>query len=490
MTALWPRRVRSQSLLAWCLSALVGCSSYAQDARTPGARSRTQDAGQQPNVIIILADDMGYGDLSVQGSTHVSTPNIDSIAAHGVRFTDGYVAAPVCSPSRAGLLSGRYPQRFGHEFNPGGRPRPANPIFERLGLPTSQVLLPQLMKDAGYATSMVGKWHLGYAPQFLPQARGFDEYFGFLTGARNYIGTGAASDDGENFSTGGGLNSPIYRGTEPVTEDEYLTDAFGREAVDFIGRHRETPFFLYVAFNAVHAPLQAAPRYRISDIDDSRESIYAAMTVALDEAVGRILNTLGETKLSERTLVVFLSDNGGVFRPNQVNYADNGPLHAGKLFVHEGGTRIPFMMQWPGHIQEGAVYRQPVSSMDILPTVLDAARVTPPSDRPTDGVNLLPYLTGKKKGAPHEFLAWRLGRNHALRKGDWKFLQYGDNPPKLFNLAGDIGETKDLSLAYPDKLKELTKLYARWESEMIAPVYRVRDPIPVDFEGQRINLDL
>jgi arylsulfatase A-like enzyme len=489
-----------------CLWALGGCASNTRGVLSDSTRAPRSEAPQRPNVIVILADDLGYGDLTVQGNTHVSTPNIDSIAAHGVRFTNGYVAAPVCSPSRAGLLSGRYPQRFGHEFNPGGRPRATNPIFERLGLPTDQVLLPQLMKDAGYATGMVGKWHLGYAPQFLPQARGFDEFFGFLTGAHAYLGAEDASDDGElpaageapraaprnrirALLTAAGAN-PIYRGTEPVVENEYLTDAFGREAVDFIDRHQEKPFFLYVAFNAVHAPLQAAQRYldRVSGLDDPRET-YAAMTVALDDAVGRILTKLDDTKLTGRTVVVFLSDNGGVFRPNQRNYADNGPLHAGKLFVHEGGTRIPFMIQWPGHIEPGTVYRRPVSSMDILPTALAIARGTPPADRPMDGVDLLPYLSGKKKGAPHEFLAWRLGQNHALRKGDWKILQYGDNPAKLFNLKKDIGETKDLALASPKKLNELSRLYATWESEMIAPVYKAKTPIPLVYEGEQITLD-
>ncbi len=489
------RRTHTGAILGLLLCTLAGCATH----RTNLSVATPPGEVAHPNVILILADDMGYGDLSIQGNTLVSTPHIDSIAERGIRFTDGYVTAPVCSPSRAGLLSGRYPQRFGHEFNPGGRPRPSNPVYERLGLPTNQVLLPQLMKDLGYSTGLVGKWHLGYAPQFLPQSRGFDEYFGFLTGARNYIrpeGAGDAEEElvGEDTPparAGGGLGSPIFRGTEPVVEDEYLTDAFGREAVDFIQRHREKPFFLYVAFNAVHAPLQATQPYldRVANIEDRRKRTYAAMTIALDDAVGRILKTLDETQLSNRTLVIFLSDNGGVYRPDQPIFADNGPLRAGKLFVHEGGTRVPFLMQWPGHIDAGTVYRHPVSAMDVLPTVLGIAGGTPPPDRPMDGVNLLPYVTRQKRGTPHAFLAWRLGENRALRKGDWKFLQYGNNAPKLFNLADDIGEAKDLSRERPKKLKKLMQLYAQWESEMIAPVYRIREAIPLAYEGEQINLD-
>lgn len=458
---------------------------------------------QVPNVIFLLADDLGYGELSVHGNIHISTPNIDSIAAHGVRFTDAYVTAPVCSPSRAGLLSGRYQQRFGHEFNPTAVR--TDPNYDRLGLPTDQILLPRLMKDAGYVTGLVGKWHLGNAPHFWPQKRGFDQFFGFLGSQKPYAGggdieTGPDGLGGEvNAQPGTGIRAPggggkpnlIYVGYKLVEEGEYLTDAFAREAVAFIDQHQRKPFFLCVAFNAVHEPLQATQQYldRVSGIDDPREHTYAAMRIALDDAVGRILGKLEETNLTARTLVIFVSDNGGLFRVDQRNFADNTPLRAGKLFLHEGGTRVPFMMKWPGRIEAGSVYRTPVSSLDILPTAVSAARGTLPTDRPMDGVDLLPYLSGAKTGTPHDYLAWRMGRNRALRKGDWKFLQYGDNPPKLFNLADDIGESRNLSGEYPEKLTELKQLYARWESEMVAPAFVVNKPVPLDYEGERNIID-
>ncbi len=464
---------------AWAVA--VGCCLAAGTTRTATAREEavapTQD--RRPNVVVILADDLGYGDLGAQGNTSVPTPRIDSIATAGVRFTDGYVTAPVCSPSRAGLLSGRYQQRFGHEFNPGGPVDPSDEVYHRLGLPTDQVLLPKLMRDAGYATGMVGKWHLGYAPEFLPQARGFDEFFGFLSGAHSYVEAGPRT------------RSPILRGTAPVDEKEYLTDAFAREAAAFIERHKEQPFFLYVPFNAVHTPLEAVEKYldRVATIQEKNRRVYAAMTVAMDDGVGRILDALEKTGLETGTLVIFLSDNGGVWRPGATNYADNGPLQAGKLFMHEGGSRIPFMMRWPGVIPAGTVYSRPVSSMDILPTALAVAGGTQPEDRPMDGVNLLPYVRGEREGDPHQFLAWRLGRNHALRKGDWKILRYGPNPTRLFNLAQDIGENRNLAGENPEKLKELEDLYAAWESQTIAPVYKVKQPITFSYEGEQITLE-
>jgi arylsulfatase A-like enzyme len=406
-------------------------------------------APARPNIVFIAADDLGYAELGVQGCRDIPTPNIDSIAANGVRFTDGYVSCPVCSPTRAGWITGRYQQRFGHEFNPG----PAQQADPNFGLPLSEVTLANQLKAAGYATGIVGKWHLGYRPEFHPQKRGFDEFFGFLGGAHPYLPTPGAD--------------PILRGTQPVEEREYLTEAFAREALDFIGRHRNQPFFLYLSFNAVHAPLQATEKYlaRFSQIQDQRRRTFAAMLSAMDDAVGQVLQRLREYKLEDNTLVVFISDNGG---PTNNTSSRNDPLRGYKGQVLEGGIRVPFLMQWKARLPKGLVYREPVISLDIFPTVVAAAGASLPAN-PLDGVNLLPYLTGQSKGAPHHALYWRFGAQAAIRKGPWKMVRLADGQPQLYNLAEDIGESRDLASAQPAKLKELREDWEAWNRQLSPP---------------------
>ena len=406
-------------------------------------------APARPNIVFIAADDLGYAELGVQGCRDIPTPNIDSIAASGVRFTDGYVSCPVCSPTRAGWITGRYQQRFGHEFNPG----PAQQADPNFGLPLSEVTLANQLKAAGYATGIVGKWHLGYRPEFHPQKRGFDEFFGFLGGAHPYLPTLGAD--------------PILRGTQPVEEREYLTEAFAREALDFIERHRNQPFFLYLSFNAVHAPLQATEKYlaRFSQTQDQRRRTFAAMLSAMDDAVGRVLQRLREHKLEDNTLVVFISDNGG---PTNNTSSRNDPLRGYKGQVLEGGIRVPFLMQWKARLPKGLVYREPVISLDIFPTVVAAAGASLPAN-PLDGVNLLPYLTGQSKGAPHHALYWRFGAQAAIRKGPWKMVRLADGQPQLYNLAEDIGESRDLASAQPAKLKELLEDWEAWNRQLSPP---------------------
>ena len=271
-----------------------------------------QGASQRPNILLIVGDDMGYADVGVHGCKDIPTPHIDSIAKNGVRCSSGYVSGPYCSPTRAALLTGRYQQRFGHEFNP-GPPVEAN---IGVGLSLKEKTLADRLKDAGYATALVGKWHLGHDKKFHPLNRGFQEYFGFLGGAHSY--TNAKADG----------NNPVMRGFDVIDEKEYLTDAFAREALAFIDRNKSKPFFLYLAFNAVHAPLQAPPKYRdrFADITDQRRRTYAAMMSAMDDAIGRVLGTLKENKLEENTLVFFISDNGGP----PVNGSTNGTLRGYK----------------------------------------------------------------------------------------------------------------------------------------------------------------
>lgn len=412
-------------------------------------------ARRPPNILVIVADDLGYGDLGCHGGKDIPTPNIDSIAASGVRCTSGYVSGPYCSPTRAGLLTGRYQQRYGHEFNPG----PPSDANVEVGLSLAETTLADRLKAAGYATGMVGKWHLGHAEKFNPVNRGFQEYFGFLGGAHAYHPGGKAD----------GANS-IMRGTKPVEEPEYLTDAFGREAVAYIDRHQKDPFFLYLTFNAVHTPMQAPPKVLerfAAGIADEKRRTYAAMLASMDDAVGAVLAKLRATGLEEQTLIFFVSDNGG---PTGANASRNTPLSGNKSSTWEGGIRVPFLMQWKGTLPAGKVYEQPVIQLDIHPTALAAAGAPMPAEKPLDGVDLLPFLSGKKEGAPHAALFWRFGDQTAVRAGNFKLLgQKGAQ--QLFDLSADIGETKDLSAQQPEKLKELKAAYDAWNAGLVAPAW-------------------
>lgn len=408
------------------------------------------EPGRKPNIVLIVADDLGYGELGIQGCKDIPTPNIDAIAAGGVRFTDGYVSCPVCSPTRAGLMTGRYQQRFGHEFNPG----PAEAADSAFGLAADEQTLAERLKEAGYATCMVGKWHLGYRPECRPTRRGFDEFFGFLGGAHPYVAARLAG-------------AQIMRGDEVVTERQYLTDAFAREAVAAVDQHRDHPFFLYLPFNAVHAPLQAPPRYqqRFAAIQDPKRRTFAAMQAAMDDAVGRVLDRLREHGLERDTLLFFISDNGG---PTAQTSSGNGPLRGFKAQVLEGGIRVPFMVRWPGRLPEGKVYDKPVISLDIHATALAAAGIRKKPEKPLDGVNLLPALSGKGGREPHKALFWRFGAQSAVRMGDWKMVeQQGET--RLYNLKDDIHEDRDLSADNPRKLKELQKAYEAWDRQLAEP---------------------
>lgn len=444
-----------------------------------------QRAARKPNFIVILADDLGYGDLGCYGSPDVPTPNIDGLAKGGVRFTDGHTTAPVCSPSRAGLMTGRYQQRFGFEFNTGPAARDEK---LHLGLPLDQITLPQTLKKSGYATGMVGKWHLGGNPEFHPMERGFDEYFGFLHGANQYATaqTPTMSEVKVN-EAGGGFpptrRQPIFRGRERTEENEYLTDAFGREAVAFIERQKANPFFLYVPFNAVHDPLQSTTKYldRFASIKDERHRMLAAMTSALDDNVGRILATLKKNNLEKDTLIFFASDNGC---PTYTRAGSNGPLNGSKLTLFEGGHRVPYIANWQGRIKPGQTFDGLTSTMDFWPTLVKLAGGTVPADR--DGVDLMPFLTGGKKGAPHETLFWRNGPNRAARVGQWKLIDLGGGKYRMYDLASDLGEKNDLSEKQPKKLEELRTQLETWAATLMTPKWETRGPVTIPVNGESI----
>ncbi|MGH6689881.1 MAG: sulfatase [Longimicrobiales bacterium] len=421
-----------------------------------------------PNIVVIVADDMGYADIGVHGSRDIPTPNIDALAKNGIRFTDAYVSGPYCSPTRAGLLTGRYPQRFGHEFNLGGGPE------RDIGLPLAETTLADRLKAAGYRTALFGKWHLGASPRFHPMERGFDEFFGFLLGAHSYTGIGVEGN-------------PILEGRTRVTEMTYLTDVLGDRAVDFVRRHASQPFFLYLAFNAVHTPMHATDKYlaRFANIADTQRRAYAAMLSAMDDGIGKTLAALREHNIEGNTLIFFFSDNGGpTMATTTVNGSSNAPLRGSKRQTWEGGIRVPFIIQWKGHLPAGTTYSQPIIQLDVLPTALAAAGVEMQSGWKLDGVNLLPFLSGRASSSPHEALYWRLGGTMAVRKGQWKLVKTSDGPlqadhtvlsdlsaAELYNLTDDIGETRNLAAAQPGKVKELIEAWQRWNRELATPLW-------------------
>lgn len=452
---------------------------------------------KQPNVIVFFADDLGYGELSCQGNPQIPTPHIDSIAKNGVRFTSGYVAGPNCSPSRAGLLTGRTPTLFGYEFNPTG-PLNEDPNF---GLPPKEITIAEALHDGGYTTGLIGKWHLGGTAQYHPHRHGFDEFFGFTHEGHYFVPPpykGVTTLLRRKKLPGGvdgrwigkkslhyhtwrsdepdyDANNPIVRGGQPVIETEYLTDALTREAADFIDRHDDKPFFLYLAYNAVHSPLQGADAYmeKFDHIKDIHRRIFAAMLANMDDSVGCVMEQLRKSGLEENTIVFFLSDNGG---PTKELTSSNLPLRGSKGQMYEGAIRVPFMMQWKSKIPAGQVYDKPVSSFDIFATAAaNSTGVTAPKQ--VEGVDLIPFVTGKNNDIPHMTLFWRQGGKTALRHGDWKLVRpgrrlgAGNEKWELYDLSNDFSETNDLAVTEPERLAELVKIWEKRNAKMSKPLF-------------------
>ena len=450
-------------------------------------------AAPRPNIVVLLADDLGYGEPGCYGGTDIPTPHIDSLARDGVRFTAGYVTAPFCAASRAALVTGRTQTRFGFEFNPLGA-RNEDPA---IGLPKSERTIADRLREAGYATAAIGKWHLGGTAEFHPQRRGFDEFFGFLHEGHYYVpipwerhvtwlrrkalpdggeGRWTAPDGRVIWSTHMGRNeddydadNPILRSGQPVDEQENLTDAFTREAEGFIARHRDQPFFLYLAFNAVHSPMQGNDRYlrRFRGIEDVHRRIFAAMAAHLDDAVGRVLAKLHACGLADNTLVFFLSDNGG---PTRELTSSNRPWRGEKGQLLEGGIRIPWIVRWPGRVPAGREDGRMVSSLDILPTALAAAGVPAPDG--LDGVDLVPRLAAGDAAPVHSNLYWRVGGQAALRAGDWKIYRWRGGPWQLYDLARDPGEAENRAAAEPAKRAELEAAWRALDAQMVEPLWK------------------
>lgn len=430
-------------------------------------RVKKANESRPPNVVLILADDLGYEDLGVQGSPDIPTPNLDSIATNGIRCTNAYITAPVCSPSRAGLLTGRYQNRFGFEYL--AAEVTTGPPDRAVGLDVEELTIGDRMKALGYVTGCVGKWHLGKDEEFFPTRRGFDEFYGTLGQSSYYAPVLFDSRKG----------SKSHKVEE---EGYYVTDDYTKRAVEFVHDHKDKPFFLYLSHFAVHKPHDATEKYlaRFPRIEDPMRRSYAAMTSALDDGVGLVLDALRENGLEEDTLIVFLSDNGGT------QGSSNIPLRGKKGGTWEGGIKTPLLIQWKGQLAAGATYDEPVISLDLLPTFISAAGGKNRSDWNLDGSDLLPYFDGRAEGAPHDALFWRFGTQWAVRKGEWKLLQAregktgsiqiaAEGPVRLFNLKEDISEENDLAADNPEVVKELQAKWDEWAAQLPEPAWYPAD---------------
>jgi arylsulfatase A-like enzyme len=423
-------------------------------------------AAQPPNIIFFLVDDMGYADLGCMGATDIKTPHIDRLAREGVKFTDFYANAPVCTPTRAAFMTGRWQQRVGLEWalgysaeqyrRTGGQWTP-EPDKLALGLPSGETTIADGLKAAGYATGCFGKWHLGYQPEFSPIRRGFDQYFGNLLGHTDYY----------RYVYWDGTYQ-LREGDQPVQAAGYLTDLINQRAVRFIREHAGRPRFVYVPYNAVHWPFQPPdrpePALTKENAYDGTRRDYAAMIERIDEGVGMMLAELERQGVLDNTLIVLSSDNGGE------RLSDNSPLFHHKQTLFEGGIRVPCVMRWPAKLPRGKTVSQPAITMDLTATFLAAAGGAPPAGRQLDGINLLPILTGEAPPQERTFY-WRIHRSNrqqkAIRHGDWKYVQDG-GVDLLFNLQDDLSERRDLGYRRPDILNDLQARLKAWEDEMDA----------------------
>lgn len=413
-----------------------------------------------PNLVLIVADDLGYGDLGIQGSLQIPTPNIDQIARDGIVFTNGYASSAVCAPSRAGLLTGKHQAGFGFNDNLAHNQPGFDPAFA--GLPVTELTLANRLKALGYSTGAMGKWHLGTEPQFNPVKRGFDEFWGFLGGGHDYFSAKINGTEMEaaiqcNFKTPG-----------PLT---YLTNDIGNECVDYIKRHKQKPFFLYAAFNAPHAPMQALEEdlQRFSRISDLLRRTYCAMVYRMDLNVGKILQALKDQGLERNTLIVFISDNGGP--SNSIsNGSVNAPLRGQKTTLLEGGIRVPFFMKWPEKLRPGQKINEPVSTLNLCPTFIAAGGAVSLSDH-FSGINMLPYLLNKNENIPPVTLEWKYTVGAAIREGNWKLIRLPDRLPMLYNLTEDISEQANEALQFPEITSALLKKLGTWELHLPYSVF-------------------
>ena len=414
---------------------------------------------EKPNFVLIVADDLGFADLSMNGSKQIKTPHIDRLANTGVNFKEGYVSSPVCSPSRAGFLTGRNQVGFGHDNNLAENQPGFDPQFK--GLPLAEKTIANYLQNYGYVNGLIGKWHLGDEPQFHPLKRGFDEFWGYTGGGHDYF---SSTPDGK------GYNVPIqsnYKTPDPIT---YITDDVGDECADFILRHRDKPFFLFASFNAPHTPMQATEHdlELYKHIKNEKRRTYAAMVHRLDINIGKIVYALQKSGLSENTLIVFISDNGG---PVDSNASINAPFNGQKGILLEGGIHVPYIMNWPETLPKRSVYNYPVSSLDIAPTFVELASGGSDEHDIFDGVNLLPFMNMENESIPHQDLKWRFTISAAIRNGEWKLIRLPDRLPMLYHLPTDISEQENVALENLEITEQMLKQLGDWDVSLPHPVF-------------------
>ncbi|MBD1388340.1 sulfatase-like hydrolase/transferase [Neiella sp. HB171785] len=431
-------------------------------------------AAERPNILVIITDDLGYGDVGFNGATDIRTPNLDALAADGTTFNAAYNVHPFCGPSRAGLMTGRHPHKFGSQFN-----LPTSYLSGGLGVPVEETFISKTLQQAGYFTGVVGKWHLGETAQYHPHNRGFDEFYGFLNGGHDYFPESFAPayerqrKNGLKKAIGGYLHPLEYNGKE-VQETEYITDGLSREAVNFInkaGEKKDQPFFLYLAYNAPHSPMQAKQEDmdQFPEIKDKKRKVYAGMVYAVDRGVKRVVEALKATDQFDNTLIVFLSDNGG--KPKLG--ASNTPLRGEKGSALEGGTRTPMLFHWPNKVAAGKSFKHPVSTLDFYPTFAALAGADIPASKQLDGKDIWQSLqdgTSPRAGEMLYVMRHRNGFSEVSgRKDNWKIVNVTGNKWQLFDIEKDIGETTDLSKQYPNVLREMVADMEIWSWQHAEP---------------------
>lgn len=519
------------------LAGILCCSSFGQEFFPPilvdslgleGKISYLHDIGQSnnvkegPNIVIIVADDLGKNDLKLYSGEGLDTPHISQLAAEGIIFTEAYSTSAVCNPSRAGLITGRYQQRFGNERQIMGRyarnkleffifknfvnTSPLQLIepwytsseteLRKQGLPESEISLFEAFHSAGYRTGCIGKWHLGYNEPFLPHNKGVDEFYGFYEAFSLYEPKG--SKEVVNHKHRIFQNkmiwrqkrkgpSAIVRNGEVVEEKEYLTTRIAEEARQFIKQHEKDPFLLYVPFSAPHTPFQAPLSYydRYSYVQDKNKRVYYAMIAALDDAIGEIMDQVRESGIENNTLIFFCSDNGGA---TYTGATENGDLKGGKMTHFEGGLNVPFIMKWKGTLTAGGQYHEPVSLMDIFTTSLLSCHIPPPAFVPIDGVDLFPFLSGEKEQVPHEYLFWKTDFNKSVRNGKWKLLVNArDSMMILYDLETDKQENYNLQASHSKELEHLLAKLAEWEQELRPPLWPGVMEYEEEFDGVKMR---
>ena len=431
------------------------CSCAKNKSNANALVSKTRHENNKPNIIVIVADDAGYVDFGFMGSKDLETPHIDNLASDGVVFTDAHVSATVCAPSRAGLLTDKYQQRFGFEANGTGDATSGD-----IGLSDDVVTMADVFQKNDYKTIALGKWHLGATPSDHPNNRGFDEFYGFLGGGRSYFPMSEPSK-----------HHMLQQNGERVVFDGYLTDVLGERSVSFVEENKNQPFFMYLAYNAVHTPMEAKAE-DLEKFKDHPRQVLAAMTWSLDENIGKLRNKLKELKLLDNTLIYFISDNGGAHN----NSSKTGPLKGWKGNKFEGGQRVPFIVSWPSKIAKNQKFDGLTSSLDIFNTSLAAADIDKNEDLILDGTNLLPYLSGEKQGNPHDKLFWRKLSEAGARIGNYKLIRLDGYGSVMYDLSNDLSESKNIATSDTLIFNNLSKSLLDWESQMIAPLWQEGKP--------------